>query len=696
MRLKRASRAFRASAIAPLTALALFGLTVACGDDTAAPVPTSDAGPDGTVGNGDRHVVVLFTSDEHSHLFAFSPELDDFPMATAAGSGPLVGGVARRAAVIASLRKEAADAGKDSILVSAGDNQMGCLTHLAFESGSIDYRTMKALGYDATTFGNHEFDFGPAALASSIQAAASQGGLPPIVASNIHFSQDPADDSLAALYSDTVTDTKPVHPYQVLTTKGGVKVGILGFVGINAAHVAPNKTPVAFSAPVDPKNDGNVPNNIGALYNDLQPVVDKLRNDEKVDLVVALSHAGVNDTSTDAGIAAGEDPQICQNVNGIDLIVSGHAHNHDPKPMKMTNKANKPCLVLNAGSFGEEIGRVDFTIPKDATQGVSWDATSQKLVPVNESTAPDATLAGQVSGYVSTIEAAGKSGSTLATFLTHAEGATVSDDTGKAGDLYFHPLASTDFDVTDRHALVWLSADAMLAQADALVPGGLPATDASIESAGVIRAVLAKGKTGVISAADAFNVVPLGASPADGSVGYPLVRGNVTRLELRAVFELALAAGDKSTDYELGAAGLKVEFDMTRPAIASSSDLIDPTKGRVMKISLDTDHSDGFEQFDTVIYDRNNPVGGDGKLVSVVTSSYIAQFAADAGVAIKDGSFQPLALKDAIVKRPDASEVKQVESFMRFLKVAPSGKLPSLYDAKSASYTKRWVCLGGC
>jgi 5'-nucleotidase/UDP-sugar diphosphatase len=283
-----------------------FALSLACSGLTlvSAPGCSEDCGScgGGSGGGGggggttDKHVVVLFTSDEHSHLFGFSPELDDYPTPSAAGSGALVGGAARRAVVIARERQAARDAGKDSILVSAGDNQMGCLPHIAFKTRSIDYGTMTALGYDVTTFGNHEFDFGPKALGASLTVATESGGTgaPPIVASNIHFSAtDSADDILASYYSTDVIDTKPIHPYRVLTLPSGLKVGVIGYVGINAAHVAPNKTPVLFSVQSgDAKTDGDVQAGLPSLYADLQPWVDKLRNDEKVDLVVALAHGG--------------------------------------------------------------------------------------------------------------------------------------------------------------------------------------------------------------------------------------------------------------------------------------------------------------------------------------------------------------------------------------------------------------------
>ena len=136
---------------------------------------------------GDRKLVILHTNDEHSHLLGFSPEADDFPPPTAAGSGAIKGGVARRAVVLKTLRDQAA--GADTLTVSAGDNMMGTLAQIAATTASPDYRLMAKLGYDVTTLGNHEFDYGPNGLADTIAAAQASGEkLPVIVASNTHFS----------------------------------------------------------------------------------------------------------------------------------------------------------------------------------------------------------------------------------------------------------------------------------------------------------------------------------------------------------------------------------------------------------------------------------------------------------------------------------------------------------------------------
>src|SRR4051794_21014349 len=168
--------------------------SVACSSSKSTEQPIVDAGAEAVP--TEQHLVLLFTSDEHSHLFSFSPELDDYPTQTAPGAGTLVGGVARRATVLQRERDAAKAAGKSTLTVSAGDNQMGTLVEVGFDTDSIDYGTMHALGYDVTTLGNHEFDFGPGALAKSITVARGHGGLPAIVASNLHLSDsEPGDDS---------------------------------------------------------------------------------------------------------------------------------------------------------------------------------------------------------------------------------------------------------------------------------------------------------------------------------------------------------------------------------------------------------------------------------------------------------------------------------------------------------------------
>jgi 5'-nucleotidase / UDP-sugar diphosphatase len=673
-----------------LTMLASFLLgSLACGTSSSPAQVVADAGADEVTadaesGPSEPHLVLLFTSDEHSHVFSFSPELDDYPTEAKPGTGTLVGGVARRATVLKRERDAAKAAGKSTLTVSAGDNQMGTLVEVGFATDSIDYGTMASLGYDVTTLGNHEFDFGPGALAKAISAAKAHGGLPAIVASNLHLSDtDPADDALAALFSaDAAADT-PVHPYRVITADNGLKVGFFGYVGVNAEHVAPNKTPVTFSA-AGGVDEGKADAILPKLFGDLQPVVDKLRMVEKVDLVIGLSHAGVNDSKMPE---TGEDYRVAANVPGIDVIVSGHAHNDDPKPIVVHNATSgKDVLVLNASSYGRHVGRVDLTVPLSGA--ISFDASTQALLPVDDKTAPDPKQVTANDAVLAALEM-GAQRPYLDGLFARGLGQPVTFS--KPGSLYFAEVGHTTFDIVDTHALLFLTADAQLAAIDQIAP-----TDMALQSAGVIRGGLMKGKTGIISAADAFGVVPLGVS-TDGTPGYPLIRAYVRLLFIRAIFEAASSLSQTNSDYDLAPAGVTVEYDCTRaPLTELGADLFDPTKGRVMKIWLDSDHSDGFEQFDKLIYDRAamdpNPVG---PAFSVATSSYIAAFASDVGASIENAQGMTTTIKDSLAHRADASEIKEVESFVAYLHAATPEKM-SLYDKSSASKTKRFAAFAAC
>jgi len=682
----------RLDALAVVLLSASFGS--ACGSsEPSPPLVGVDAGMDAATeaasdASNARHLVLLFTADEHSHFFSFSPELDDYPTQTAPGTGTLVGGVARRATVLARERAAAKAAGKETLTVSAGDNQMGTLVEVAFETDSIDYGTLAALDYDATTLGNHEFDFGPEALARSITAAKAHGGLPPIVASNLHFSADSsADDALTAHFSEDVNSAAAIHPYRVITTAGGLrgalKVGLFGYVGVNAEHVATNKIPVTFSAQGS-MDEGKADAVLPKMYADLQPVVDKLRNLEKVDLVIGLSLAGVNDSTKPE---TGEDYQVAAHVAGIDVIVSGHAHNDDPKPIVVTNATSqREVLVLNASSYGRHVGRVDLAV--SATGVVSFDRQTQALLPVDDKTIPDSKSVQANDAILATIEMVAQK-SYLDGLFARSLGQSVAYT--QPGSLYFATVGHTTFDVRDTHALLFLTADAQLAAVD-----GIARSDMAVQSAGVIRSGLLKGKTGAISAADAFAVVPLGVSAADGKPGYPLVRAYLRLLYIRAIFEFASSLGKSNSDYDLATAGAVVEYDCTRPTVMETADLFDPAKGRVMKIMIDGDHADGFEQFDKVIYDRAVPSTDlFGPLYSVVTSSYIAQFASDVGASLSNEQGMTTTIANSIVHRPDASEVKEVEAFIAFLHAVNAEKM-ALYDATSASKTKRFAAFTSC
>ena len=645
-------------------------------------------------GSNTKKLVILHTNDEHSHMLGAGPESDDFPAPTVAGSGTIKGGAARRAVMLAAERAKAKAGGADVLTVSAGDNAMGTLEQLAFSTVGADFRLMKLLGYDVTTLGNHEFDYGPKALAAAMVAArGSSEGLPVIVASNINFSGGAGDADLAAQFDDGHADaTKPLHRSWVLTTPGGLKVGFIGVMGANAASLAPAKAPVTFS--VGGQGETDFPASLAKLYGDLQMVTTALRTVDKVDLVVALSHSGVDLTTPDLG----EDALIAKNVSGIDVIVSGHSHT-DYKGQIVTNPATgRPVMVPQAGRFGDHIGRISLSVGGGK---VTFDTAATDILAVDDTTVGDTAIAGFVSGVIDGVEKNGLGGTLSLIF-----GALITDDPSVVGDLAFKPVAKSSFTVDNstwqkETPLLRLSADAYLKTVEALVAP----SDLAVQAAGVLRAELQPNKKGEISFSDLFRAEPLGVSPVTGTVGYPLTRFAIFLAEIKAAFEVTAAlayTSETNGDFYLVPSGMCFEYDTSRAPYDPNGSVTDPNNGRVTKISQATDHNK-LDTCDKVLFDLAGYKASPLSLYTVTTNLYVATFAYVAGVKLKDPAdpTKNITPAQAVVFRkppvPANTEIKEWEALGGYLRaLSPAGgtgDLPAAYK-KDAPIT-RAICKAG-
>lgn len=653
-------------------------------------------------GDGDpQRLVILHTNDEHSHLFGWGPEIDDYPLPTTAGNGEIVGSIARRATLVDLERQAAADAGADLLLVSGGDNTQGALPELAFTTSSPDLSLMGQVGYDVMTPGNHEFDLGPDTFAAAIEAADLNGGAPQYVSTNIHFDDDdPGDDALAALYGEG-DSTRPIKRYHVIETESGLRVGFVGVLGANAALVAPNKAPVQFSGNLD--DEGDQAAILPAIYNDIQPVVDTLRDDEGADVVIVLSHSGV-DT---ADPTRGDDFQIASNVSGIDLIVSGHTHTALAAPQLVDNPDGIQVPVVQAGFYGQFLGRVELLVGGGNDRPV---LDSAELIPIdNTVVADEPEIVDVLDGVIAEIEAG-----PLPAIVSRVEGQAVTDDPAVLGDLYHRTLCQTSFDIDGLTSFVEtnainLSTDAMLDVAETEVGPTLVA----VQAAGSVRASIFAGQTGDLSVADLFRVLPLGDDPLEDSAGYPLSRFSILAIELKAAFELSVSQGLIDSSFFLVGSGIQIEYDPTRDPQVLGADLLndalDPQNGRILRILVDTDHSDGVDNPTEALFDIDrtgaewdSALGGALTLHPVVTSAYVASFAELAGVTLKDAVGSPVELSETILQRADGSTIKEYEAFMSYIVAecaANGGQMPDRYDAQTSegSTPRRLICVGsGC
>jgi 5'-nucleotidase / UDP-sugar diphosphatase len=293
------------------------------------------------------NVTILQTTDLHNAASGVGSFNAYTPM-DISDADTVKGGWARLASKIQTIRLAKRMAGGAVLLVDSGDFNMGTVYDMLWNSNPAPFQFLSAMQYDFTTFGNHEFDYGPKKLALMInKAKAATGGFAiPIIATNTVFDGIPgtADDDLEALNQSGAIITD----YYVKTFRNGLKVGIIGLMGKKSDEYAPNAPPVTFKS--DYTN--------AAVQAFIQAKVDALRNTEKVHVVIALSHSGITDPN---GTPAGDDITLAQNITGIDIIASGHDHETTNNIVPVVNGAHTSYIIC-AGANGTNLAQIDFTV----------------------------------------------------------------------------------------------------------------------------------------------------------------------------------------------------------------------------------------------------------------------------------------------------------------------------------------------
>jgi len=470
-----------------------------------------------------QKLLILHTNDIHSHLMGFGPERDYTPATP--NDDVTRGGMARLAAAIGAAKAAAAAAGTGVLLLDAGDFMMGTPFEFLATVASPELAMMHALGYDATTIGNHELDWTPHGLAGILQAAVTNNVMVPVLSSNMTFSAaDPGDDELALLANAGVIQPKLVKMV------GGLKVGFFGLLGANAAQVTPQAAPLTFE-PID----------LAAAR-----MVKELRETDKVDLVVALSHSGIDHTGQ------GEDAVLAGKVPGIDIIISGHTHDTLPQPARVGS-----TLIVTAGAYTAYLGELALTVTPSGTPGAPPAAVtidSYTLLNIDDTITGDPTTQAAVDQYVAGVDTA----------------------LAPAGLAYKAVIATTAADLAlpgrGEAPVGNLVTDAYRTITAAVQPTDPPVL--AVDADGALRAPILAGKTGAIWFADLFRVTPLGIGP-DQIPGYSLVTFYLNARDIRNGLELGGAPEVVPNDFFLQVSGIKVVYDMTKPLF-----------GRVASLSL--------------------------------------------------------------------------------------------------------------
>lgn len=459
---------------------------------------------------------ILHTNDMHASFIGMGPSADYTPFTL--NDDTTRGGYARLARLIA--QRTAARKSLGPVLVlDAGDYSMGTAFSAATRETGGELHLMGLMGYDATTFGNHEFDLGPAGLGSSIGAAVKAGPIPAILAANTVVSG--SDPSLVGLQA--LTRKGVIRRYAVIE-RGGLRFGIFGVLG-KEAMIYTSGGATSFADPTTAARE----------------VVTILREVEQVDVVIALSHGGV-EKGPDGRYDTGEDVQLAKDVAGIDVVISGHSHTELNEPILVNGRTP----VVQTGKESNNLGELVISL-----DGSKLTVSSYQLLPIDDSILGDRTIGKEIDQ------------------LRESASAAAFASRGYSID---QPLALAPIDLPN--TFTDIAAGTLLA--NLVTDSFRRATKADIgfTANGMMRAGLLRGKTGVVTVYDVFAVAPLGSGVVDPTPGSTLVTGYFTGKDLKSLLEfLLIDSAAHPGEYFPRASGMRFRYDPTRPTFDVVTDI---------------------------------------------------------------------------------------------------------------------------
>ena len=505
MKFRRFSAFFLALLLAALCALPVGAVAEGCTQET-------------------NVTTILFTHDLHSHFL---------PQPTAEGGES--GGYARLKTVIDGERAM----NPDALLVDGGDFSIGSLIQTLYTTQAAELRTMGAMGYDAVTIGNHEFDHkgvGFAEMLNSAKAAQQAavelllvdarplenmdayrerfGPVTPVLPTLLEANYAPADDNPDRAFIRSAMEDYGVTDCMTLE-RGGVTYGLFGLMGVDSDECAPTSGFTRTDAAKAAKR-----------------CVETLKG-EGAEIIVCLSHSGTGDS-----LASSEDEELAKAVDGIDVIVSGHTHSTLAEPLVVND-----TYIVSSGPYCQNLGSLTF----------SWDDGGEKrlldyrLIPIDETVAENPEIAGLVEQWKDMVGETylARYGLTYDEVLTHTD----------------YDLATPASAVQENNGLGTLVSDAFL-WADCTLNAAYadsPHT-VSVTADGVLRASLPAGD---LTVAMAFDVLSMGVGE-DGTSGFPLVAVYLTGKELKAAMEVDASVTPIMPAAQLYMSGAKYAFNTKR------------------------------------------------------------------------------------------------------------------------------------
>ena len=292
---------------------------------------------------GDKSdVTILYTNDVHTYIDKQSPKLTY--------------------AAIADLKQSYQDAGKDVLLVDAGDHVQGT-AYGSMDEGASIIKLMNAAGYDVATPGNHEFDYGM----DRAKAIMKEADFP----------------YLSCNWVDLRTGLR-VLPSVKVFVRGGRRIA---FVGVTTPETFTKSTPAYFMDKAQRKYIYDIQGGEDGkkLYDAVQKAIDKAKL--LADVVIGLGHLGVDPSS-----APWTSEEVIAHTSGFDAFIDGHSHTV-MENKQVQDASGKAVTLTQTGSYFANVG--EMTIAADGT-------ITTKLRPTHEGM--DATIAAMQTSWVNTVD----------------------------------------------------------------------------------------------------------------------------------------------------------------------------------------------------------------------------------------------------------------------------------------------------
>ena len=461
-----------------------------------------------------KQIDVLFTHDTHSHLDSFSTIVN--------GKQEKVGGFAKIKTLINEKKKE----DPDTLILDGGDFSMGTLIQTVYDTEAAELRMLGYLGYDVTTFGNHEFDYRSKGLANMLNAAVNSGEtVPEIVVCNVDWDtmeKDGLSDGQKQIRE--AFEAYSVKDY-VMVQKGDVKIAVVGVFGKDALECAPT-CELSFKDPIEA----------------VKQTVEEIRKNEDADMIACVSHSGTWEDESKS-----EDELLAKAVPELDLIISGHTHSELPEAIQHGN-----TYIVSCGEYGRNLGSLSMTQNSDGR----WDLSSYELIPVSEDVEADQETQKQIDALMDKVDT-----NYLADF-----GYTRKEVLAQ-NDVEFNSLEEMETKHEELNLGDIMSDAYVYAVENSEYYDGDP-VDVAVVPSGTVRDTYTKGD---ITVEDVYNSFSLGIGK-DGVAGYPLINAYLTGKELKLAAEVDASVSDFMTTARLYCSGLNFTYNPHRMILNKVTD----------------------------------------------------------------------------------------------------------------------------